>query len=171
MRNLKRFENYIKENLEFETKEDEINPEGLVSDNSFEEEQVPEEEEHDYIGNKLMNDLAKKLAPRMTLAERNLIVSPATGFSIFQTDNAPGFYYYNGTAWVSGTKVANNEINYNGEKINFYSETEKFHIGKRKFDTLEDVLKYLKPEVEPELEEMPMESLRYRRTMRNKRTK
>jgi hypothetical protein len=132
MRNLKRFENYIKENLELETKDDEINPEGLVSDNSFEEDdQVPEEEEYDYVGNKLMNDLAKKL----------------------------------------GTKVANNEINYNGEKINFYSETEKFHIGKRKFDTLEDVLKYLKTEVEPELEEMPMESLRYRRTMRNKRTK
>lgn len=131
MRNLKRFENYIKENLEFETKEDEINPEGLVSDNSFEEEQVPEEEEHDYIGNKLMNDLAKKL----------------------------------------GTKVANNEINYNGEKINFYSETEKFHIGKRKFDTLEDVLKYLKTEVEPELEEIPMESLRSKRFARYKRTK
>jgi hypothetical protein len=120
MRNLKRFENYIKENLELETKDDEINPEGLVSDNSFEEDdQVPEEEEYDYVGNKLMNDLAKKL----------------------------------------------------GTKINFYSETEKFHIGKRKFDTLEDVLKYLKTEVEPELEEMPMESLRYRRTMRNKRTK
>ena len=131
MRNLKIFENYIKENLEFETKEDEINPEGLVSDNSFEEEQVPEEEEHDYIGNKLMNDLAKKL----------------------------------------GTKVANNEINYNGEKINFYSETEKFHIGKRKFDTLEDVLKYLKTEVEPELEEIPMESLRSKRFARYKRTK
>ena len=172
MRNLKRFENYIKEDLEFDPKDEmESSPRPSVMAGDFEEEQVPEEEEHDYIGNKLMNDLAKKLAPRMTLAERNLIVSPATGFSIFQTDNAPGFYYYNGTAWVSGTKVVNNEINYNGEKINFYSETEKFHIGKRKFDTLEDVLKYLKTEVEPELEEMPMESLRYRRTMRNKRTK
>ena len=60
---------------------------------------------------------------------------------------------------------------YNGEKINFYSETEKFHIGKRKFDTLEDVLKYLKPEVEPELEEIPMESLRSKRFARYKRTK
>ncbi|PSL24578.1 exosporium glycoprotein BclB-related protein [Dyadobacter jiangsuensis] len=40
------------------------------------------------------------LAPRMTVAERNLIASPATGLLIFQTDSTPGFYYYNGTAWV-----------------------------------------------------------------------
>ena len=138
MRILKRFENYIKEDLEFDPKdemESEYSPEleeGELEEGDLEE-QVPEEEEHDYIGNKLMSDLATAL----------------------------------------GTKVVNNQINYNGEKINFYSETEKFHIGKKKFDTVEDVLNYLKPsEVEePELEEMPMESLRYRRTMRNKRTK
>lgn len=41
------------------------------------------------------------LAPRMNLSERNLIGSPATGLLIYQTDNSPGFYYYNGSQWVS----------------------------------------------------------------------
>lgn len=45
-----------------------------------------------------------------------------------------------------GTEVTDNEINYNGKKINYYSETEKFHIGKEKFDTIEDVISYLKPQ-------------------------
>jgi hypothetical protein len=38
------------------------------------------------------------LIPRMTLANRP--ASPATGLIIYQTDNTPGFYYYNGTSWV-----------------------------------------------------------------------
>jgi hypothetical protein len=46
------------------------------------------------------------LAPRMTLAQRNAIVGPATGLLIFQTDNTPGFYYYNGTSWVQGVGPA-----------------------------------------------------------------
>ncbi len=40
------------------------------------------------------------LIPRMTEAERNAITSPATGLLIYQTDNNPGFYFYNGTTWV-----------------------------------------------------------------------
>jgi hypothetical protein len=41
------------------------------------------------------------LMPRMTKAQSDAIVSPATGLMIYQTDNTPGFYYYNGTAWVA----------------------------------------------------------------------
>jgi hypothetical protein len=40
------------------------------------------------------------LMPRMTMAQRDLIPSPATGLLIFQTNNTPGFYYYDGAAWV-----------------------------------------------------------------------
>jgi len=39
------------------------------------------------------------LAPRMTITQRNAIVSPATGLLIFQTNSTPGFYYYSGGAW------------------------------------------------------------------------
>ncbi|MBL4753498.1 MAG: hypothetical protein JKY52_07905, partial [Flavobacteriales bacterium] len=40
------------------------------------------------------------LISRVTLVQRNAIVSPATGLLVFQTDNTPGYYYWNGTAWV-----------------------------------------------------------------------
>ena len=41
------------------------------------------------------------LIPRMTTAQRDFIAAPATGLLVFQTDNTPGFYYYDGSAWVS----------------------------------------------------------------------
>ena len=39
------------------------------------------------------------LAPRMTESQKNAIDSPATGLLIFQTNETPGFYYYNGSSW------------------------------------------------------------------------
>ena len=41
------------------------------------------------------------LIPRMTQAQRNAISAPATGLLIYQTDVITGYYYYNGTIWVS----------------------------------------------------------------------
>ena len=41
------------------------------------------------------------LIPRMTASQRNNIIAPATGLLVFVTDRAPGFYYYNGAAWVA----------------------------------------------------------------------
>jgi len=48
------------------------------------------------------------LMPRMTKTQRNSISNPTSGLIIFQTDNTPGFYYYNGTSWIaiSGTGSA-----------------------------------------------------------------
>ncbi len=44
------------------------------------------------------------LPPRMTSAQRDAIATspnlPATGLMIYQTDNTPGLYQYNGTAWA-----------------------------------------------------------------------
>jgi hypothetical protein len=41
------------------------------------------------------------LIPRMTKAQRDLIATPATGLLVYQTDNTPSFYFYNGTIWTS----------------------------------------------------------------------
>ncbi len=41
------------------------------------------------------------LISRMTQSQRNSISSPSTGLLIYQTDNTPGFYYYNGSVWVA----------------------------------------------------------------------
>jgi hypothetical protein len=37
------------------------------------------------------------LAPRMTLSQRNAIISPANGLMIYQTNNTTGFYFNSGT--------------------------------------------------------------------------
>ena len=60
------------------------------------------------------------LIPRMIKTQRDAISSPATGLTIYQTDDTPGYYYYNGSAWIqlsgwklngnSGTNSANNFI-------------------------------------------------------------
>jgi hypothetical protein len=43
------------------------------------------------------------LPPRMTKAQRDAIISPApaNGLLVYQTDNTPGYYYYNGAAWAA----------------------------------------------------------------------
>ncbi|MGC6480120.1 MAG: tail fiber domain-containing protein [Flavobacteriaceae bacterium] len=45
------------------------------------------------------------LIPRLTEAQRNAIASPATGLLIYQTDNTPGLYNYNGSNWVGFGEV------------------------------------------------------------------
>ncbi|AUC80349.1 hypothetical protein CW736_13615 [Nonlabens sp. MB-3u-79] len=39
------------------------------------------------------------LIPRMTLVERGNIPNPSQGLMVYQTDNTPGFYYFNGSTW------------------------------------------------------------------------
>lgn len=41
------------------------------------------------------------LTPRMTLAERDAIIEPATGLFIYQLDEQQGFYYFDGSNWKS----------------------------------------------------------------------
>jgi hypothetical protein len=41
------------------------------------------------------------LIPRLSLTERNAVSNPASGLMIYQTDNTPGFYYYNGSTWTT----------------------------------------------------------------------
>jgi hypothetical protein len=62
------------------------------------------------------------LAPRMTFAQRP--VSPATGLIIYQTNNDPGFYYYDGAEWQKVGRATDNhwiksgsDIYYNAGKV------------------------------------------------------
>jgi len=41
------------------------------------------------------------LIPRMTEAQRTGITAPAAGLLVYQTDSDDGFYFYNGTSWLS----------------------------------------------------------------------
>ena len=67
------------------------------------------------------------LIPRMTMSQRNAIVSPATALMIYQTDNTPGYYFYNGSTWTelaggsatnfwsaNGANIYNNNTDYVG---------------------------------------------------------
>jgi hypothetical protein len=61
-----------------------------------------------------------------------------------------------------GEKVIDNQIHYGDKVINYYSETEKFHIGKQKFNTVEEVLDFLSPrEMTDEVETEVVESRRF----------
>lgn len=62
-----------------------------------------------------------------------------------------------------GTEVKNNEIDYEGQKIHFYSETEMFHIGKNKFKTPQEVVDFLQGK-----EEEITESKRFAKKHRHK---
>lgn len=50
------------------------------------------------------------LIPRMTAAQRNAIVAPATGLLVYQTNSTPGFVYYNGTAWKALAPAGVNRV-------------------------------------------------------------
>jgi len=40
------------------------------------------------------------LIPRLSFVQRGNLVAPANGLLIYQTDNQPGFYFFNGTVWT-----------------------------------------------------------------------
>ena len=57
------------------------------------------------------------LAPRMTEAERP--AAPALGLVIYQTDNDPGYYYFDSTAWCKIGKASNDFWKQSGTDIFF----------------------------------------------------
>ena len=47
----------------------------------------------------LFSENSGLLLPRMLESERAAIENPVEGLMIYQTNNTPGFYYYNGSTW------------------------------------------------------------------------
>jgi len=77
------------------------------------------------------------LIPRMTQVQRDAIASPATGLLIYQTDNTPSFYYYDGAIWTTfggadsdWTVVGNDMYNANTGNVGVGNTvpSAKFHI-------------------------------------------
>jgi len=66
----------------------------------------------------------------MTIVERNLITVDATrtGLLIYQTDSTPGFYYYNGTSWVTFGGAADNDWIISGNDI-YNANTDNVGVG------------------------------------------
>jgi hypothetical protein len=64
---------------------------------------------------------------------------------------------------LSTDVMDNNTIDYNGKQIIFPSETEMYHVDRKKFKTADEVLNYLKSETQLQ------ESKSYRKTRLNKR--
>lgn len=76
------------------------------------------------------------LVPRMTESQKDGIGTPATGLLIYQTNNTPGFYYYNGTAWVplqSGWDLTGNAGT--NSTVNFLGTTDNEHLRIRTNNT------------------------------------
>ena len=58
------------------------------------------------------------LLPKLTQSERDLISNPSSGLLIFQTDNSPGFYYFDGVEWVNLSTGNGSTISVNSQDIN-----------------------------------------------------
>jgi len=54
------------------------------------------------------------LPPRLTDAQRTAIVSPSAGLLVYQTDSPNGYYYYNGSNWISIENASSTCIDYDG---------------------------------------------------------
>jgi trimeric autotransporter adhesin len=70
------------------------------------------------------------LIPRITMTNRP--ASPATGLLIYQTDNTPGYYYYDGTAWKM-LEITGNSWGLNGNSgvttSNFIGTTNTYKLN------------------------------------------
>jgi hypothetical protein len=67
------------------------------------------------------------LVPRMTTAQRNAIVAPATALMVYDTDQL-GFSFYNGSSWVNLNGSGGGQWNTNGNDI-FNSNSGNVGIG------------------------------------------
>ena len=63
------------------------------------------------------------LIPKLTQAQRDAIVTPSTALLIFQTDQTPGFYYFDGLEWVGLINTNSTTNNNSGSSGGNQSDT------------------------------------------------
>ena len=80
--------------------------------------------------------------------QSNLIDEPEANWEEEESGEYQGTKLMKELAEMLGAEVTNNEIDYNGHKIHYYSETEAFHVDRKKFDNIEEVVAYLEGESE-----------------------
>ncbi len=66
------------------------------------------------------------LIPRMTETQKNAISDPANGLLVYQTTASSGFYYYNGSNWISLTAA-------DGDNLGNHLATQTFNMGSNNF--------------------------------------
>lgn len=120
MKSIKNFDQYIKEDLssEFESEVGDSDLDRKISDIERESSSMDEEE-----GDEKIED---------TLGEGGE-----------EEDGYIGVKLMKDLSDKLDTPIQDNKIIYDGNVINFYSETERFHIGKKKFETPDEVVDYL----------------------------
>jgi hypothetical protein len=108
------------------------------------------------IGRPLEEPAPPSLIPDQ--AEEN---APAKAFHGEEEEEGGDMYQQNlqHLADILGAQVADGSVNYEGKKITFPSETEMFHVDKKKFKTAEEVAAYLgnqmpKDEIRDELDSL-----------------
>lgn len=95
-----------------------------------------------FVNNRLNEDLDE--------IEKNIILDDEThdgeGDFIEEEEEEGDIYYrkLKELADALGSKVEDGKVRYEGKEIIFPSETEMYHVDRKKFETIEEVLNYLK---------------------------
>ena len=90
---------------------------------------------------------------------------PEMGFEGEEEEEAGDYHGSVGMKKIAkalGVEFQGNEIMHDGHKINFFSETEMYHIDRKKFKSAEEVIDFMKNHVHGK-EEHTIESKKYRR--------
>ncbi len=69
------------------------------------------------------------LPPRMTKKQRDAIANPATGLLIYQKNNKPGFYFYDGNQWTAVSAAASSGSNWLKNGTSLYYNSGNVGIG------------------------------------------
>ncbi|NAS32405.1 hypothetical protein GTQ40_15580 [Flavobacteriaceae bacterium R38] len=70
------------------------------------------------------------LIPRMTQVQKDDISAPANGLMVYQTDNTPGFYFYNGSSWMPLSTSAS------GDNLGNHTATEAFDMANHSINNI-----------------------------------